>query len=63
MPTRESAATASVRGFVETPMAEILLETDRYYSDVTNDTPMNRPAQPWRSPRRRCSSPPTTPVT
>lgn len=33
-------------GFVETPMTEELLETDRFYNYVRNNTPMNRPAQP-----------------
>jgi len=33
-------------GFVETPMTEDLLETDRFYNYVKNNTPMNRPAQP-----------------
>ena len=33
-------------GFVETPMTEELLETDRFYSYVRDNTPMNRPAQP-----------------
>ncbi|GAB6861753.1 SDR family NAD(P)-dependent oxidoreductase [Haloplanus litoreus] len=45
-------ATAGVRvnsicpGFVETPMTEDLLETDRFYSFVRDETPMDRPAQP-----------------
>jgi len=33
-------------GFVETSMTEALLETDRFYNYVRNNTPMNRPAQP-----------------
>ena len=33
-------------GFVETPMTEDLLETDRFYNYVRENTPMNRPAQP-----------------
>ena len=33
-------------GFVETPMTEELLETERFYSYVRDNTPMNRPAQP-----------------
>ena len=33
-------------GFVETPMTEDLLETDRFYSYVRDETPMDRPAQP-----------------
>ncbi|WP_435345839.1 SDR family NAD(P)-dependent oxidoreductase [Haloarchaeobius sp. HRN-SO-5] len=33
-------------GFVETPMTEGLLESDRFYSFVRDETPMNRPAQP-----------------
>ena len=45
-------ATAGVRvnsicpGFVETPMTEDLLETDRFYSFVRDETPMDRPATP-----------------
>jgi meso-butanediol dehydrogenase/(S,S)-butanediol dehydrogenase/diacetyl reductase len=33
-------------GFVETPMTEDLLETERFYSYVRDNTPMGRPAQP-----------------
>lgn len=33
-------------GFVETPMTEHLLETDRFYNYVEANTPMDRPAQP-----------------
>jgi meso-butanediol dehydrogenase/(S,S)-butanediol dehydrogenase/diacetyl reductase len=33
-------------GFVETPMTDDLLETERFYSFVRDETPMNRPAQP-----------------
>lgn len=33
-------------GFVETPMTEDLLETERFYSFVEANTPMDRPAQP-----------------
>jgi meso-butanediol dehydrogenase/(S,S)-butanediol dehydrogenase/diacetyl reductase len=33
-------------GFVETPMTEDLLETERFYSFVDANTPMDRPAQP-----------------
>jgi meso-butanediol dehydrogenase/(S,S)-butanediol dehydrogenase/diacetyl reductase len=33
-------------GFVETPMTEELLESERFYSYVRDNTPMNRPAQP-----------------
>lgn len=33
-------------GFVETPMTEDLLDTDRFYNYVRDNTPMNRPAQP-----------------
>ena len=33
-------------GFVETPMTEALLETERFYSYVRDNTPMGRPAQP-----------------
>ncbi|MDS0474436.1 SDR family NAD(P)-dependent oxidoreductase [Natrinema sp. 1APR25-10V2] len=33
-------------GFVETPMTSDLLESERFYSYVLEETPMNRPAQP-----------------
>ncbi|MFB6104939.1 MAG: SDR family NAD(P)-dependent oxidoreductase [Halobacteriaceae archaeon] len=33
-------------GFVETPMTEDLLETDRFYNFVLENTPLNRPGQP-----------------
>jgi meso-butanediol dehydrogenase/(S,S)-butanediol dehydrogenase/diacetyl reductase len=33
-------------GFVETPMTEDLLETERFYNYVVENTPMDRPAQP-----------------
>ena len=33
-------------GFVDTPMTEDLLETERFYSYVRDETPMNRPAEP-----------------
>jgi meso-butanediol dehydrogenase/(S,S)-butanediol dehydrogenase/diacetyl reductase len=33
-------------GFVETPMTEDLLEQERFYNYVLDETPMNRPAQP-----------------
>lgn len=33
-------------GFVETPLTEDLLESDRFYNFVLDNTPMNRPAQP-----------------
>ncbi|MFC6954527.1 SDR family NAD(P)-dependent oxidoreductase [Halorubellus litoreus] len=33
-------------GFVETPMTSELLESDRFYEILLDETPMNRPAQP-----------------
>ncbi|WP_254763705.1 SDR family NAD(P)-dependent oxidoreductase [Natrinema marinum] len=33
-------------GFVETPMTSDLLESERFYNFVLEETPMNRPAQP-----------------
>ncbi|WP_227133025.1 SDR family NAD(P)-dependent oxidoreductase [Halorubellus salinus] len=33
-------------GFVETPLTEDLLETERFYNFVLGETPMNRPARP-----------------
>ncbi|SER44093.1 SDR family NAD(P)-dependent oxidoreductase [Natrinema salaciae] len=33
-------------GFVETPMTNDLLESERFYNYVLEETPMNRPAQP-----------------
>ncbi|MFB6080589.1 MAG: SDR family NAD(P)-dependent oxidoreductase [Haloferacaceae archaeon] len=33
-------------GFVDTPMTDDLLETERFYKFVQNNTPMDRPARP-----------------
>jgi meso-butanediol dehydrogenase/(S,S)-butanediol dehydrogenase/diacetyl reductase len=33
-------------GFVDTPMTEELLESERFYSFLEANTPMDRPAQP-----------------
>nr|WP_227014833.1 SDR family oxidoreductase [Natronorubrum aibiense] len=33
-------------GFVETPMTEELLESERFYSFLEQQTPMDRPGQP-----------------
>ena len=33
-------------GFVETPMTEDLLEEERFYNYIVQETPMDRPAQP-----------------